>query len=134
MGKRAKAHRAKVAKRNRRLSQQRYSAQNALTKMMEEMAKAQDSENLNVNVGDKEMPFEFVAEPESSGIKGFEVSDEPVVKHDGMTYNPENPIETLKVDEVEPEFDSAGFSIEDREIDIDIDMSGEFAKVKDSND
>ena len=84
MGKRAKAHRAKVAKRNRKLSQQRYSAQNALTKMMEEMAIAQDSENLNVNVGGKEVPFEFVAEPESSGIKGFEVSDEPT--------------ETLKVD------------------------------------
>lgn len=90
MGKKAKEHRKKVAKRNQRISQQRYSAQNALTKMMEQMAKMQDEENLNVNAGGKEIPFEFIAEPESSGIKGFEVSDEP-------------------------EFDSAGFSIEDRE-------------------
>jgi len=45
----------------------------------------------------------------TSGIKGFELSDEP-------------------------EFDSAGFSIEDREIDIDTNMDGEFVKIKDSND
>jgi len=77
MGKKAKAHRAKVAKRNKRIAQKQYSSQMALTKMMEEMAKQQDAENLNVNVDGKEMPFEFVAEPESSGIKGFEVSEEP---------------------------------------------------------
>ena len=109
MGKRAKAHRAKVAKRNRKIEQKKYSAQNALTKLMEEMALKKDAENMTVESGGKEVPFEFVAEPESSGIKGFEVSDEP-------------------------EFDSAGFSIEDREIDIDTDMDGEFVKIKDSND
>ena len=134
MGKKAKEHRKKVAKRNQRISQQRYSAQNALTKLMKEMALKKDAENITIESGGKEVPFEVITEPMTSGIKGFELSDEPVVKHDGMTYNLENPIETLKVDEVEPEFDSAGFSIEDSEIDIDIDMPGEFVKVKDSND
>jgi hypothetical protein len=37
MGKKAKAHRAKVQKRNRTLSQERYTMQNSLTKMMKEI-------------------------------------------------------------------------------------------------
>jgi hypothetical protein len=99
MGKRAKAHRAKVAKRNRRLAQEKYSMQNSLNKLMEEMAKKQDTENLNIETEGKEVPFEVITEPIQSGIKGFEVSEtseEPVVVHDGMSYNPENPAETLE--------------------------------------
>ena len=38
MGKKAKEHRAKVAKRNRKVEQAKYSMQNALNKMMEQMA------------------------------------------------------------------------------------------------
>lgn len=90
MGKKAKEHRKKVAKRNQRISQQRYSAQNALTKLMKEMALKKDAENITIESGGKEVPFEVITEPMISGIKGFELSDEP-------------------------KFDSAGFSIEDRE-------------------
>lgn len=100
MGKNAKAHRAKVAKRNRRLAQEKYSMQNSLNKLMQEMAKKQDGENLSIETGGKEVPFEVVTQPMSSGMKGFEVSEtseEPIVIHDGMSYNPENPIETLEV-------------------------------------
>jgi hypothetical protein len=73
MGKKAKAHRAKVQKRNRMLSQERYTMQNSLTKMMKEMALQQnvEKENLQVKVGDETVPFEVVAEPMTAGIKGF---------------------------------------------------------------
>jgi hypothetical protein len=73
MGKKAKAHRAKVQKRNRKLSQERYTMQNSLTKMMKEMALQQnvEKENLQVKVGDETVPFEVVAEPMTAGIKGF---------------------------------------------------------------
>jgi hypothetical protein len=73
MGKKAKAHRAKVQKRNRKLSQERYTMQNSLTKMMKEMALQQNAEkeNLQVKVGDETVPFEVVAEPMTTGIKGF---------------------------------------------------------------
>lgn len=73
MGKKAKAHRAKVAKRNRIVTQQKYAVQNSFNKLMKEIAEKQDAEKLNVMVGDKEVPFEVVAEPTSTGIKGFEV-------------------------------------------------------------
>jgi hypothetical protein len=73
MGKKAKAHRAKVQKRNRTLSQERYTMQNSLTKMMKEMALQQngEKENLQVKVGNETVPFEVVAEPMTTGIKGF---------------------------------------------------------------
>lgn len=73
MGKKAKEHRAKVAKRNRVVAQQKYTIQNSFNKLMKEIAEKQEAEKLNVMVGDKEVPFEVVAEPTSTGIKGFEV-------------------------------------------------------------
>lgn len=73
MGKKAKEHRAKVAKRNRVVAQQKYTIQNSFNKLMKEIAEKQEAEKLNVMVGDKEVPFEVVAAPTSTGIKGFEV-------------------------------------------------------------
>ena len=78
MGKKAKAHRAKVAKRNKRIEQKKYSAQNALNKLMEEMALKKEEENMKVEASGKEVPFEVITEPMTSGIKGFELSDKPV--------------------------------------------------------
>jgi len=114
MGKAAKAHRAKVEKRNRRVAQERYAMQNALNKMMKQMAEQKDTENLeqqlNVKVGDKEMPFSVVDETELNSIVEFK----------------ENNQEMFQIEE--PEFDSAGFTIEDREIDINVD--GAFIESK----
>lgn len=110
MGKKAKEHRAKVAKRNKKAEQAKYSMQNALNKMMEQMAKKQEEEKLNVTVGDQQIPFEVVTEPTNTGIKGFEFEG-------NVSFKEENP-ELLEADldnDSEPEFDSAGFSIEDRE-------------------
>lgn len=58
MGKKAKAHRAKVEKRNRKLAQERYAMQNAIKKMTERMEK--ESEDVNVTLGDNQIPFEIV--------------------------------------------------------------------------
>lgn len=107
MGKKAKEHRAKVAKRNRKVAQAKYSMQNALNKMMEQMAKKQEEEKLNVTVGGQEVPFEIVTEPTNTGIKGFEFEG-------NVSFKEENP-EIHNVEEIEPEHDSAGFTIEDRE-------------------
>ena len=68
MGKKDKAHRAKVAKRNRRIGQQKYSMQNALNRIMKQMAEQKDNqeveEQLNIKVGDNEIPFSVVSEDE----------------------------------------------------------------------
>ena len=103
MGKKAKEHRAKVAKRNAKVGQAKYTMQNAFNKMMEQMAKKQEEEKLNVTVGDQEIPFEVVAQPISNSIKGFEFEG-------NVSFKEENP-EILNA----AEFDSAGFSIEERE-------------------
>jgi trimethylamine:corrinoid methyltransferase-like protein len=60
MGKAAKAHRAKVEKRNRKVSQDRYSMQNALNKMMKKMVEEKQNEELQVKVGNENVPFEVV--------------------------------------------------------------------------
>lgn len=72
MGKAAKAHRAKVEKRNRKVSQDRYSMQNALNKMMKKMVEEKQNEELQVKVGNENVPFEVVTQPTNTGIKGFE--------------------------------------------------------------
>jgi hypothetical protein len=108
MGKKAKEHRAKVAKRNKKVAQARHSMQNAFNKMVEQMAKKQDEEKLNVTLGGQELPFEVVAQPTSNSIKGFEFEG-------NVSFKEENP-EILSTEEFDPEVDSAGFTIEDREI------------------
>lgn len=107
MGKKEKERRAKVAKRNRRIAQERYAMQNKLNKMMEKMAQQQAEEQLQVQVGDENVPFEVVGQPSSVGIKGFEFEG-------NVSFKEETP-EILKIEEFEPEVDSAGFTIEDRE-------------------
>jgi hypothetical protein len=107
MGKAAKAHRAKVEKKNRRIAQERYAMQNALNKMMKQMAEQKQNEELEVKIGDENIPFEIVSQPNSTGIKGFEFEG-------NVSFKEEHP-EILDIEEFEPEFDSAGFSVEDRE-------------------
>jgi hypothetical protein len=71
MGKKAKEHRAKVAQRNKRIAQEKYAMQNALNKMMKQMAEQQEVENLNVSVGEQEVPFSVVDETELNSIVEF---------------------------------------------------------------
>ena len=75
MGKKTKEHRAKVAKRNRRIAQEKYSMQNALNKLMKQMAEQQEAEkmeeNLDVNVGGSQVPFSVVTDEELNSIVEF---------------------------------------------------------------
>jgi len=81
--------------------------QNKLNKMMEKMAEEQQAQELQVKVGDANIPFEVVGQPSSVGLKGFEFEG-------NVLFKEENP-EILNIEEFEPEIDSAGFSVEDRE-------------------
>jgi hypothetical protein len=62
MGKKAKEHRAKVAKRNRIIAQEKYATQKAIEKMMERM---KTQSEMDVKVGDESVPFEVLGEAES---------------------------------------------------------------------
>jgi len=75
MGKREKEHKAKVAKRNKKLGQEKYKMQNTLTKLMQEMAKQQNAEqtekDLNISVGGSNLPFSVVTEEDLDSIVEF---------------------------------------------------------------
>jgi len=71
MGKKAKEHRAKVAQRNKRIAQEKYAMQNALNKLMKQMAEQQEAESLNVSVGEQEVPFSVVNDVELNSIVEF---------------------------------------------------------------
>jgi peroxiredoxin family protein len=99
MGKKAKEHRAKVTKRNAKTGQAKYAMQNALTKMMEKMAKEKgENEGLQVKIGNENLPFEVVAQPTSNSIKGFEFEG-------NVSFKEENP-EILNFEEVDPKQDN----------------------------
>jgi hypothetical protein len=68
MGKRAKEHRKKVVKRNQKIAAEKTKMQRVFNKLLEEqMEKFKESENLNVQIGDK--PVEF------SVVDGTEIED-----------------------------------------------------------
>jgi hypothetical protein len=63
MGKAAKAHRAKVQKRNRKIAQERSGMQKAFDLIMKnQMDLLQNKDELNVSVGNQEMGFEVIEE------------------------------------------------------------------------
>ena len=71
MGKKAKEHRAKIEKRNKKVANEKYAMQNALNKMMKQMAEQQEVEKLNITVGEQEVPFSIVDETELNSIVEF---------------------------------------------------------------
>lgn len=97
MGKKAKEHRAKVEKRNKRIAQDKYAMQNALNKIMKKMAEEKEAESLKVKVGDKEVPFEVVSQPLGNSIVNF--------KEDGADFINDNEVVELKEQPVENQND-----------------------------
>lgn len=95
MGKKAKEHRAKVAKRNKKMSQERYSMQNTLNKMMQRITEEKQNEELQVKLGNENIPFEVETKPLNTGIKGFEFEG-------NVSFKEEHP-EMLETTEVTPE-------------------------------
>jgi hypothetical protein len=63
MGKAAKAHRAKVEKRNRKIAQDKYAMKKAIEKMFEVQKMAMENqENVNVELNGQNLGFEVVEE------------------------------------------------------------------------
>ena len=60
MGKRAKEHRAKVAKRNARIKQEKTAMQKAFDKLLQEQLEKLKSEEMTAMVGDQEVKMEMV--------------------------------------------------------------------------
>jgi|SanBayMetagenome_1026888.scaffolds.fasta_scaffold116437_1 hypothetical protein len=61
MGKAKKEHRARVAKRNQRIAEEKGKMQREFNKLLKaEMEKLQEGENLSIQMGDKPLNFEFV--------------------------------------------------------------------------
>ena len=82
MGKAAKEHRKKVAKRNAKIKQQKSGMQKAFERLIEEqMTKLREEQELNAKLGEQELNFEVV--------------DEKVVDH-AFSFIP-NPEESAKI-------------------------------------
>ncbi len=61
MGKAKKEHRAKVAKRNQRMGQEKSKMQKVFNSILEEqMKKFKDNEDLNIQVGDSPLEFNVI--------------------------------------------------------------------------
>ena len=101
MGKAAKEHRAKVAKRNARIKQQKSGMQKAFDMLMQQQIESLKSEeNLKVQVGEKDLDFTVVEDKQIDYAFSFTPNEE----------------ESAKINkEFEPDYDSTGYTIEDRE-------------------
>ena len=72
MGKAAKKHRAKVAKRNNKLDQKKSGMQKAFDKLMEEqIQKLKNNEGLNVGLSGSTLPFEVFDKDHLDSIVDF---------------------------------------------------------------
>jgi len=101
MGKKAKEHRKKVAARNAKLKQQKSSMQKAFDMLIQQQLEKLKEEDVKVESAGQEMNFEIV--------------EDRVIDH-AFKFTP-NEEESAKINkEFEPEYDSAGYTIEDREL------------------
>lgn len=62
MGKLSKAHRAKVEKRNQKITVEKYAMKKAIEKMFEAQKMMSQTENLNVELNGQDLGFEVVEE------------------------------------------------------------------------
>ena len=62
MGKAAKAHRAKVEKRNQKITVEKYAMKKAIERMFEAQKMMSETENLNVELNGQDLNFEVVEE------------------------------------------------------------------------
>lgn len=72
MGKRAKEHRAKVAKRNKRLAQEKSAMQKAFDKLLnDQIEKLKNNDGLNVDISGNTIPFQVFDKEEMDSIAEF---------------------------------------------------------------
>ena len=105
MGKKAKEHRKKVAKRNAIIKQKKSAMQKAFDTLLKtQMDEMINKDNTKVQVGENNFDFEVLGEVQDT------------TKEEGFKLNLD-PEESEKINkEFEPEYDSAGYTIEDREL------------------
>lgn len=90
MGKKAKAHRAKVAKRNRRIAQEKSSMQKAFDKLLnEQIEKLKMGDGLNVDLSGSTLPFQVFDKEELDSIAKFK-ENHPEIIMDGNEIEMEN--------------------------------------------
>lgn len=101
MGKKAKEHRKKVAARNARLKQQKSGMQKAFDMIFQEQLSRLKEDEFKAQIGDQELDMEIIEDKKVDHLFQFLPNEE----------------ESAKINkEFEPEFDSAGYSVEDREL------------------
>lgn len=115
MGKKAKEHRRKVEKRNRKIQQEKQMMKRQIDKLFEQrLDTIKNDPNIGVKLGDKDLPFSIV---EDSNIFPNTKINPIVNELNFEDSNNDQFVDIEVVDENEPEVDSAGFTIEDRELD-----------------
>ncbi len=101
MGKKAKEHRKKVAKRNAKINAEKYAMKKVINEMWQKELEKAQNEELTAKLGNEEIQTEIV--------------EDRVIDH-AFKFIP-NEEESAKINkEFEPEYDSAGYTIEDREL------------------
>jgi len=88
MGKKAKEHRAKVAKRNKKIAQEKSGMQKAFDKLMEEqIQKLKENKELNVGLSGNSIPFEVFDKDHLDSIASFKESHPELIMGDDEVEN-----------------------------------------------
>ena len=88
MGKKAKEHRAKVAKRNKRIAQEKSGMQKAFDKLMEEqIQKLKTNNELNVESSEGSIPFEIFDKDQLDSIVNFKENHPELIMGDDEVEN-----------------------------------------------
>ena len=106
MGKKDKEHRAKVAKRNRRVAQEKSGMQKVFDKLMEEqIQKLKNSEGLNVDLSGNTVPFEVFDKEHLDSIVDFKGKHPELImgNEEELPFNIEEIDVPLDVDTTEEE-------------------------------
>ena len=106
MGKKDKEHRAKVAKRNKRINQEKSGMQKAFDKLMEEqIQKLKTNEGLNVDLSGSTVPFEVFDKDHLDSIVDFKGKHPELIigNEEELPFNIEEIDVPLDVDTTEEE-------------------------------
>lgn len=128
MGKKAKEHRRKVEKRNKKINQEKYVMKKQIDKLFEQRIGGMSPEDISVKLNDKDLPFNII---EDNGIFPNTKLNEEVKSLDFTDSNNDQFVD-IEITEEEPMYDSAGYTIDDREVDVD--TTSEPIKVSENND
>ena len=131
MCKKTKEHRKKVTKRNAVLKQKKLNMQKAFDMLIQQQIEnTKNKENLKVEGKNQDLNFEIIEDRNINNTFNFIPNEEESAKID-QEFIETNEEELNKINqEFEPEFNGASNTIEDREIDVDTDMEGEFVKYE----